>query len=518
MYESPPRWNMDLLLKPYDDCSFYKNSMIGNIINVNNYSDLVYSTIKISGLNFPLVWGANLGLGRNVKNFSWLASHMVSIRGCDMNRDGHDVNNVALESPKVGYYSFSGILSNQSKSIFPAVALMGVEVEDDKSLAVNFKSPSGREPLVSQKRDKNLFNQLLGLFRDMSLSKEKNGLDEFLNTVNGQKLIPDLEEQLSRIRRLNFKKMEADYLIFQKKYELLVADALNGKCIFDKNCEQIKGLLLPQRFKKNEGEVEIDDYIGKYKCDDYYVGNNSIVDIFSKAKMNSLVNQFAFLELSIKYELSRTFMIMVDPIHDLSFENSYEQSKVKWRDINENEIEIFYEDKLYTTPKGKIDYLNTDAHNVGIFVSHVGFSKYYLAIMYCISEFMKSLKEFDVKEFEETLIHLTSEFEREPRPNGSGSEHGWTGHTSTLFSGSFKTCQVLGNIFTNSNSDTDFFKNSGTWGKGAPVGGLDRAIRYNDILNSIANLFGVESPFGGSLLFELKDGKILSKIERARNV
>lgn len=528
MYESPPRWLMDSLLKPFDDNNLTTNPKIGTrFFDLSNPFEpkLEYKTVKISGINFPMIWDEPIPStnGKNVK-LSKLANNLINIRGCNMNRDGHDANNIALETPNVGQETFCGKIADAKDSLFPAISLCGAEVDKDKSVSTSFYSRKGLKPIGTENDDPNYFEQIFNIFTKKNISgltslDDQIKVKKIFNDESDFSQIESVQKKLKKIESINFNQMYQDYLASHKKYEKLVKKSIQRQKINGVTDIAVKGLVLPQEFKVINDEINPDDYLGAYKVDDIYIGNENIEDAFHTANMPTLANQFAILELSIKYNLSNAHMVMIDPMSGLTFKNSYEVNKVKWR-RNSDKVTFYYDDTLYNSVKGKLEYLNTDAHNVGTYIGLIGWSKFYMAVMSCVTEFVTFSESFDPKRnhFNDLLIHLTSEFEREPKHNHSGSEHGWTGHTSVLLSGKIHGTHVLGNIYSNSNQDTDMFENSGTWGKGALVKEIGRTIRYVDILQSMANLIGVESPIKGFELFKVVNGKVQLNIERAKNV
>lgn len=526
MYEAPPRWNMDLLLDPFAEGKVVANKMIGTIFKdvsnlLNPVLEMKYT--KIKNINFPSIWNVKIPVVNNKwENFQWIANNMVNIRGCSMDRDGHDINTLALETQKVGSVSFSGNISDHSNRPITALGLCGDEVEQDKSLASAFLAKDGGMPISANNSQESYFNQIFKEFSNLtekSVHFNQNNIENIRESFRRKITKESYSKRIKSLRvlkKIDMSKVESQYEDYLKKYTDLIQRSIRKTKIPGVTDIPIQGLKLPVELDlvSNEKEINPDDYLGVYKVDDYYVGNDDIKEIFSLADMPSLAHQFAMLEISLKYKLTHAHLLMIDPMMYLNFKKSYEVEKVKWK-MNGNKVTFYYdEEQLYETRKTKIEYLNTDAHNVGTYVSTIGWPKFYISIMSCLNELLKN----NENAFQNLLVHLTSEFEREPRPNASGSEHGWSGHTSTLISGKLKGPQVLGNIALNSNDTTDMFKNSGTWGKGAFVKELNRPIRYLDILTTMSDLIGISSSFGGFKLFEVRNGKILINIERARNV
>ncbi|MBT5095434.1 MAG: DUF1501 domain-containing protein, partial [Halobacteriovoraceae bacterium] len=126
------------------------------------------------------------------------------------------------------------------------------------------------------------------------------------------------------------------------------------------------------------------------------------------------------------------------------------------------------------------------------------------------------------KIFDDTLIHVTTEFEREPAETDSGTHHGVTGHSSTLICGKIEGPQVIGNIYDISHDPNDVTPSCGTWGKGAPVAELDHnEIVYGNIASSICKILGISSPTPASkslVRIDPNSKKITPLISKAKNV
>ncbi|MCR9205370.1 MAG: hypothetical protein NXH75_12380, partial [Halobacteriovoraceae bacterium] len=123
--------------------------------------------------------------------------------------------------------------------------------------------------------------------------------------------------------------------------------------------------------------------------------------------------------------------------------------------------------------------------------------------------------------YSETLSHIASEFEREPRPDQLGSEHGFNGQVNTFLSGSIEDFKIIGNIFDTNRGETEAtFRNIGTWGEGAPLRHLNgRPLVYGNIASSICQVMGVESPTPKDhSLLKVWNGKIRTHTDELENI
>jgi hypothetical protein len=131
--------------------------------------------------------------------------------------------------------------------------------------------------------------------------------------------------------------------------------------------------------------------------------------------------------------------------------------------------------------------VDNDAHNLSADLHLRGFSYYFRAVAACIYELSRNV------EWNNTAVHLCSEFSRNPRNGwgGEGSDHGFQGNAASIFSGAIRGGPyVVGNI----TMDTDDGYR-GLWGKGARVD-LDggKVMNMGNLGSAIATVLGVQTP------------------------
>jgi hypothetical protein len=143
----------------------------------------------------------------------------------------------------------------------------------------------------------------------------------------------------------------------------------------------------------------------------------------------------------------------------------------------------------------------------------------------CLHEFTQSLnRQIDPHTgnnlFDETVIHLGGDFNRTPRVDGTGSDHGWQGGNGTLISGIIKKPIVIGNIYAARGSTNG--KHYGTWGHGAPVNvnGSNRVLSLGNLSSTITEMLRVKKifPNEASLIGGVVEGNVYSLIEKAKIV
>jgi hypothetical protein len=545
LFESPPRWLFDLVLKPTPESPLVPHVAIGtefkrSVGQDRIEGDLEYKTVDIQGFQFSSIWTKPMPVEGGWKPMSALLENALIVRGCDMRQDGHPLNSMKLEAAGPDDVSLGGMLAEKSPAYFHALGISGLQAAREKSLVSAFKTPSGK-PAIALRESENPRETYIDQLFAPYLSANRQVLASVAETESFAKILRDhikprleatraqeVRQAIRDISKLPLESIAAEYRAAERRYADLVRRAIHESPLEGVNDRPVPGLKLPMTFPlKDPEQVKIDDYIGAYKLDDHYVGNADLRSMFREAVIPSLSHQFALSETAIKHGLSDVILFNVDPIQRLVFEDSYRKKDVKWK-IRGQEITIFNDGDRYRS-KGRGETMNVDGHNVGSIIGLLGYSLYFRAVAACLNDFIERLKTIPSaggSMFDETVIHLTAEFERCPRGDLGGTEHGWKGHTSTIFSGRVPKLDVIGNIHVSVTEES--WKDRGTWGHGAPLDETGRVISYNDIICSLAGVLKVPTPIQGHKLFGLASdqtgsgGKAMEKIvpliKRARNV
>lgn len=536
LYESPPRWLFDLLLAPQSTDEVISNPMIGTqFIKKGQDFEIVNKLIDWKNWRVPSLWDELIptSQGHEVKLGSIFDQSLI-IRGCDMNQDGHDVNSMKLEAPALGKISLGGVLADLSNSFFPAIGMAGKEAEKQKSVVSAFRSPNGLRAFAINESlsDVEYIEQLLNPFLDKedqfkaASSTEK----EFFNLLNHYVLKTSndrkhYKSEIDRLKSLPLSDIIKYFKSSKQKYEKLVSKARTDKSISGVFDHEIRGVKLPITLKLKEGDKypRVENYLGIYRNDDLIVGDQDLREIFNEATIESIGAQMAMAETVLKYDLSKVILINIDPLVNLKFKSSYHLEDIEHQ-LDGDMVTFKVKSGVSKNKINEQFALNTDAHNVGSIISLLGFSLYFKIFATCVREFINVLNsEFDEQGkslFQKSVLHLASEFERIPKKNLCGSDHGWNGHTSTIISGLFNELHVIGNIYVNNIKNEKEGKNdmAGTWGEGAPLPGVDRIMRYNDVVSTIAGFLDIPSPVGGAKLAFMDGKKLVSRVGKPQNI
>jgi hypothetical protein len=256
------------------------------------------------------------------------------------------------------------------------------------------------------------------------------------------------------------------------------------------------------------------------------VGKGSPASVDLRSMMPSfdvhgLANEFALSELAFRHQLSSA--IVMSPRSSLTATLPATVDANNIRAIQDPVTNTTTFSIISGTPQDRQSHIPLDAHNVGSLMTLLAFTAFYRGLAACVYEFSRAIGS---EVFEKTVIEIASEFNRSPRVDCVGSDHGFNGTTFSLFSGSIDGTHCIGDIYSeppNSSGSRGF--NPGTWGWGAGMASLG-GIKLNqgNILSSLAALFGVASPAPNSLaLLELAKtgpnrGKIIPQLGRGKNV
>ena len=110
------------------------------------------------------------------------------------------------------------------------------------------------------------------------------------------------------------------------------------------------------------------------------------------------------------------------------------------------------------------------------------------------------------------MLQISGDFNRNSKTNGAGSDHGWQGSNTTLFSGMIEKHQVAGNIMAQTNGN-----HVGTWGMAAGVDALDgQDMTFGNVASTISGMLGVDTPSPNSPSLIKKNDR--NKVELINNL
>ncbi len=489
MFGAPSRWLFDLPLFPFsEDKTVLRNMMVGNRIKKMDRFETSLDTVSIGGVRYPSLWGKSFYSSLGKGDLSSLYSNMLTIRGCNMAIDGHETNSQKLMSP----FGLGNSINAQVAKYYPA-DFGPLQLLQSYSPMVTtpgaYKSNEGISSInifMKEEYNKKLFDY-----------KFKKKEIQFEN-----RLLSALAK-LNNLHQINEKVFSRKLEVFEKQFEQAVTKyqkilKRNYKSYINDERRKI-ALRSKIDFKNASSSEELRRNYGHLFYEDLYLEGENLREIALDLEFPRLVEKFALTEVIALNNLSSSCLMMLDPPENISFK--------AFDPITKKTLSK-------TSVKGTFD-----THNVGAVADILIGNAFYHAFTSLLNEFVITLKK--EKLFDNSLIHITSEFDRTPRKDLSGSDHGYQGHTSTLIGGQFKGTYCLGNIFKSYDDPSALHPGNGIWGAGAPIKELDdRTISYRNISSTICHLLKIKSitPEDKSLVSFGKNKELKPLVGKASNV
>lgn len=480
-YGAPSRWTFDLFLTPYTSTGFQSNPMVGTkyIESGGRYTDLTYSTVKYNGINLPHMWQFPVPrAGGGNRPMTDLIDHILSMQGVNTGNAGHPGSQSLHMKPTGSVRSLPALASDYTENPIPAINLSTPEYKFD---SLNTKS------FVTVPVGGNMLQTLLDPFIASAPADFLSKLGNVEQAVDrGVAVIDALaatEHPLAQ--SLNKDRAGAEELLRTGFPGL--AEKWNG--LLAKYRDLIRRAIDPTQRLQGIN----DKPIGKTSTRDREYSLNSTTNIVTtpdirdlitgSTEISNMAEHFAVTEFVVLNDLSRSISLNTGPLIKLN--------------TNGNTQSTF----------------NFDQHDSGRMISLYLNTMYFRAFSSCLLELIDKLKEADL--FSETIIDVASEFNRSPKSNGFGADHGWQGSSTTIYSGTFSGALFLGNI--KAHASTSYM---GTWGIGAGVKELaNQQLGLNHVAATIASLLRTPSPVtSAKTLVQVSGGKLVPLIEKTKIV
>ena len=482
-----PRHYWDLPLKPMGNEQLSFNPMI--VTNFKSDGSSFYSATKVGNYFMPHLWNSRIptvdGGSVPMKN---IAQHMLTMRGIDMQIDSHFISRYRQITPVDGGLSLSGLVADAANTAIPAVGINGGGNYYNSAKGIAYLSMNGANPLTKAMTP---FAPSAGMLSHNNGAVEV-AIDQALlrlsaSAKNKGKYIPSTFASRFNARKMMVKKfgdLSAQHITLVNKYKDLISRSFGPSA--DLKLAGVEDMNLP-------GTGGIKQSIG----DPVFTGR----DLFSFTNTNTgileLAEGMAIAEFMIINGLSSSVNIETTNITNCYIQQLSNNNAV----IGSNYSMV----------------IDADVHNIGSDIQLVLFTRYYRALSACINELINRLKATSINGgnlFDKTAIAITSEFNRDPRKDGSGSDHGMEGSNYTLFSGMVDELTVTGNIKINDE------RRLGTWGVGAGLPELGgRVAIIGNAASTVSNILNLNSPTPNDASYTFKDkGKVKLKIKSLQNV
>lgn len=467
-----PRWYFDLPLAPNGDDAFAQNPMLitSATRNGNNWTNQ-YKMFRVGDYYLPHLWSTIVPrVGGGSLALSALAQNMLIFRGVNLLADGHNQNREKQVTPVPGQPSISGLAADKHIAMIPAVRLgsgLGFRSESGSgAVDVNSSNPISKllepfdlnDPIGFGNKDHVEFtiDRALASLQQVAQNSDHKTKSFFSDHKNAKKLF-----------LTNFGNLSTVYTDLANKYELLIRRALTEHTLSGVDqmplysdagsmCSLESG---GRRIIKSGTDLR--DTIVR---DGVTAGDASLSVSHANTTVSNLAKSMALSEFILTNNLSCSTTLNISHLTNLRLplENGTLMTGIS----------------------------NNDAHETGAICGMFYFTKYYKAIATCMLELVNVLKANNL--YDRTVIHLSSEFNRSARSNGTGSDHGWRGSNATVFSGMIQGTQVIGDIESDYRGDSN---RRGAWGVAAEMSDLSgREMLIGNVASSIASMLEVKSP------------------------
>jgi len=488
---------LDNFLIPKQGMEFLPTKMVGSHFSSSD-GDVSLKTIERFSFQVPHFWGLKQ---HNGVEHSELLKNMITVRGVDINVLGHPLGIIKTVRPNSEHPSIHGLISDHSKSPLPSVIF-------GSNPATRSYHANKRGGLIIPLRKENLITSILSPFL-MSDEKSFFGagdkrdriLKEVLNNIDAVKGFDSIyKNELKSTLRLFVDDLQPilnEYEETHARYQDIIK-----RNIYNFEGLDINRLKLPSLKPTHAKEW------GRYKIDHQtYLGGENLEEMLSSAHPGTLSEQFACTEVLIKRGIVKSFMISTPNEMGCLLYNCHNKGNFLNSSFNNSKL---------IKVKDKNCVIQMDSHETGTILTTASAFMYFRSLIPCINNLKVELKNIKLGNnktlFDKSLIHLSSEFERRPREDESGSDHNNHSHTSSFISGSIKKFQMLGNITVGRGR-------LGTIGTAAPVTKINRTIAARDVYRSVCNILKIECPLPRTHSLLKWDGDtIVQGFEELKNV
>jgi len=528
---APTRWYFDHLLKPSDSHTFVPNPMVctellprvpENPLAVNS----VYKTAYMNGYNFPSLWLNDVPMvGGGKRPMADLQKNMLMIRGCDMQIDGHFLNTMKQVTNTQDDLSITGLAADGSKTFMPAISMGSCAATSA------FKGRVVRKPIEIPYDHKNYLDFLLAPFYEKSATESEliEAEEAAMKIIegaassnqNGAATLYNEKQQAREIIRKKIRNLNDVYTTLVKKYEDLLVRSFSET--------RIKGIsefdyTMPRMPLKVSGNVSKEDFT-RFLNYYYFAGKTCESDFEHLSKQvtqKKLAQQFAIAEFCLTENLSSS--ITISPYSAGSFSDKFfdfigcdpEHYYRSYDEAGNHTVISRRTEKVKAVQKDA----KFDSHFLGFLPEFWICNYFYLGFSAALLELTDRLKQTKVDNtnlFNETVIHIASEFEREPVLNQfSGTDHNYRAGAVSMISGMVNGPLLVGNIY----SDTTDDSRRGTRGDSAPMESLGgKKIDHRNVLSTLSEMLRVERITSrAKSLVEVKNGQVTGVIEKPLNL
>ncbi len=468
----PARWTFDFFLNPYGSAGFTPNThtVMKYTEVAGRYLDAEYKTVSVKGIQAAWQWQFNVPTADGgSRPMSDLLNNLLALQGLNSGSDSHDISRMNILTPLGALQSLTAMPADASNAPIKSAS---AEVYD-----LVFRSNKGfsNVPISNYNSVSNSYN-LLQTLMDPFTSKTgaafndkkaqlKSYLDSSMASLNafaqsehpGASMLAADHKSASELLGKALGDMNTYWTNAVAKYESLIMRALD------------RSNPLPGLTDLPVGTAGTRNNFYRYNLDGAMATAADLRDLIpATGKFGNLARHMALAEYLFVNKLT----------HSLSI--------------------------------GPGMMATADEHGTGKMVSLITNTYNWRAYAACLLELITQLKAANV--FQDTVIAMLSDFNRTPRNDGFGSDHGSTAASGVFYSGAIQGPMILGRMQANSNPtrSKDGYSSSGSIGRG------DGSRDYASMMSSAATLIRVPSPITAkfSMVSEV-NGVIVANSEKS---
>lgn len=456
---APARWTFDFFLNPYDSPGFISNAHANTkyISNAGRYTSAEYKTVLMKGIHVPWMWQFDLPTANGgTRPMSDLLDHLLALQGLNSGNDSHDISRANIFTPLGAMQSFTALPGDAGDSPIKAASCnASLMVYKSKKGFSNINIPNGGS--------NNLIQDLMAPFTsttNATFNTKKSQLKNYLDA--------------STLSLKNFAQSEhpgaASLAADQKSANDLLATALSG-------------------------------------ISTYWTATVAKYDSIIKRALDVTNELPGLTDLPVGTDLTRGVTYRIDaantPAAAADLRTMVPTNGAMGQLARHMALaEYLFVNKLtHSLTIAPGTFASTDEHNVGAMVSLIQNTYSWRAYAACLLELITQFKANNI--FQDTVIAVVGDFNRNPRVDGAGSDHRATASSGVFYSGAIQGPMVLGRMQAKS-------------GKSGSIGDGDSTRDYANLLSSSATLLRVPSPVTAkpSMVAEV-NGVITAAAEKA---
>ncbi len=507
------RWYWDLPLTPNgNDTLGTDNKMLITKYLTNNglITGGEYSTFKIGDYYMPHVWSGLMATSDGGSApMSELAKNMLIMRGINLQIDSHAINRYKQVAPISGK-SLLGSVADNAKTPIPAMSynsqsnyyysekgVPNVLVSQLSQLFEPLKTVLS--PFTSTGNLTSVHNNTISSAIDRALaflSQSSNDKHKFLPTTYQQRL--DAKKMLNR----GFTGFAATFTQLCTKYQTLINRSYGDSSLHLEGVEDIA--------INGGGDSKLESF-------ESWVDDNPLLFRFDGDDLRTLTDIKSSIAYLPQGMAVAEYMIMNGLSSAINIQTLGHQSVI----VDPANLKLINAERrdtggLFST-KNNLNRgsVRIDQHEMGAYVSLMLNTRYARAYSSCLYELINKLKSVSVSSggtlFDRTAIAVTTDFNRSARADGSGSDHGWSGSSYTVYSGQIENLTIVGNI-SNRNTPSSPIHN-GMWGDAAGVDEFGGRIPLiGNAASTLATILNLKSPTPNDQSFLYRDGNKLKTV------